>query len=326
MYNENWHDLLGSDHDTRPIEEWPRVPVAEDDEQMHRHNSSVHEVATEKQVLDLFYGSVCLAASPRSHALFTLYVEARDAAPRSVARVAKLQLVDLAGPCRSQRASKRGLEDDVVHEWEEAKSINCSLSYLGQVIVALQEKQAGQRSHIPYRNSLLTSMLRDSLGGNCKTVFVANLAMASPEEAVATMRFAARCRRESRDAGAAAHECTATEDTALWSLTQVPPPPTACAAAAVVAYRVLAMDAAAGGVAAAAGRRRLLSSLVALALAAATARYAAKIGCFGQRDADPHRVVSVLRALRNAHPLFFLSCAALVDGALRSVRILRVAA
>jgi kinesin family member 6/9 len=54
---------------------------------------------------------------------------------------------------------------------QEAKYINLSLSYLEQVIVALQDRQKGKmRSHIPYRNSMMTTILRDSLGGNSKTV------------------------------------------------------------------------------------------------------------------------------------------------------------
>ena len=52
----------------------------------------------------------------------------------------------------------------------EAKYINLSLHYLEQVIVALAEKN---RTHVPYRNSMMTSVLRDSLGGNCMTTMIA---------------------------------------------------------------------------------------------------------------------------------------------------------
>ncbi|KAG5461110.1 MAG: hypothetical protein BJ554DRAFT_6747, partial [Olpidium bornovanus] len=60
---------------------------------------------------------------------------------------------------------------------KEAKYINLSLHYLEQVIVALHEKSLGTRSHIPYRNSMMTSVLRDSLGGNCKTTMIATIAV-----------------------------------------------------------------------------------------------------------------------------------------------------
>jgi kinesin family protein 6/9 len=55
---------------------------------------------------------------------------------------------------------------------KEAKYINLSLHYLEQVIVALHESSNGRRSHIPYRNSMMTTVLRDSLGGNCRTTMV----------------------------------------------------------------------------------------------------------------------------------------------------------
>lgn len=63
---------------------------------------------------------------------------------------------------------------------KEAKYINLSLHYLEQVIIALHEKATGKRSHIPYRNSMMTSVLRDSLGGNCKTTMVATCAVEDP--------------------------------------------------------------------------------------------------------------------------------------------------
>ena len=74
---------------------------------------------------------------------------------------------------------------------QEAKYINKSLSYLEQVIIALNEKANGNRVHVPYRNSLMTSVLRDSLGGNCKTVMITNLE--NEDESVSTARFAQRC-------------------------------------------------------------------------------------------------------------------------------------
>jgi kinesin family protein 6/9 len=60
---------------------------------------------------------------------------------------------------------------------KEAKYINLSLHYLEQVIIALHEQSLGKRSHIPYRNSMMTTVLRDSLGGNCMTTMIATCAI-----------------------------------------------------------------------------------------------------------------------------------------------------
>jgi kinesin family protein 6/9 len=101
--------------------------------------------------------------SSRSHCVFMLNVESRQ--PGSdVIRRAKLNLVDLAG---SERVNKSKSEGDRL---TEAKHINLSLHYLQMVIIKLQERAQGKEvPHIPYRNSMMTSVLRDSLGGNCKT-------------------------------------------------------------------------------------------------------------------------------------------------------------
>ncbi|XP_033966799.2 kinesin-like protein KIF6 isoform X3 [Pseudochaenichthys georgianus] len=100
-------------------------------------------------------------------------------------RRSKLHLVDLAG---SDRVSKTGLSGQLL---TEAKYINLSLHYLEQVIIALSEKN---RSHIPYRNSMLTSVLRDSLGGNCMTTMIATMAVdrRNLDESISTCRFAQR--------------------------------------------------------------------------------------------------------------------------------------
>ena len=79
----------------------------------------------------------------------------------------------------------------------EARYINRSLSYLEQVIIALHDKTNGNRVHVPYRNSMMTSILRDSLGGNCRTVMIANLSteLSNEEETISTARFALRCQK-----------------------------------------------------------------------------------------------------------------------------------
>ncbi|NWZ96650.1 KIF3B protein, partial [Nesospiza acunhae] len=102
-------------------------------------------------------------------------------------RVGKLNLVDLAG---SERQAKTGAQGERL---KEATKINLSLSALGNVISALVD---GKSTHIPYRDSKLTRLLQDSLGGNAKTVMVANIGPASynVEETLTTLRYANRAK------------------------------------------------------------------------------------------------------------------------------------
>ena len=102
-------------------------------------------------------------------------------------RVGKLHLVDLAG---SERQSKTGATGQRL---KEATKINLSLSTLGNVISALID---GKSSHIPYRNSKLTRLLQDSLGGNSKTLMFANVGPAeyNYDESMSTLRYASRAK------------------------------------------------------------------------------------------------------------------------------------
>jgi kinesin family member 6/9 len=92
-------------------------------------------------------------ASSRSHCIFTVSIELRNTSTDKVRR-SKLHLVDLAG---SERVGKTHSSGSVL---TEAKFINSSLFYLEMVIVALYEKATKGRQHIPYRNSMMTSVLR----------------------------------------------------------------------------------------------------------------------------------------------------------------------
>ncbi|XP_052601560.1 kinesin-like protein KIF6 isoform X3 [Peromyscus californicus insignis] len=123
-------------------------------------------------------------ASTRSHCIFTVHLTSKEPGSATV-RHAKLHLVDLAG---SERVAKTGVGGLLL---TEAKYINLSLHYLEQVIIALSEKH---RTHIPYRNSMMTSVLRDSLGGNCMTTMIATLSLEKRniDESISTCRFAQR--------------------------------------------------------------------------------------------------------------------------------------
>ncbi|CAL8099630.1 unnamed protein product [Calicophoron daubneyi] len=123
-------------------------------------------------------------ASTRSHCIFTMHIMAKRNGSSKLRR-SKLHLVDLAG---SERVHKSGIEGSTL---TEAKYINLSLHYLEQVIIALADKQ---RTHVPYRNSMMTMVLRDSLGGNCLTSMVATCSVeqSNIQETISTCRFAQR--------------------------------------------------------------------------------------------------------------------------------------
>ena len=126
--------------------------------------------------------------SSRSHCVFTVTLEGCQKGSETCF-LSKLHLVDLAG---SERASKSQIDGTI---FNEAKHINLSLTYLEQVIIALNEKMKGfNRQHIPYRNSLMTTILKDSLGGNCKTVMIATISSENDqiEESLSTLRFSQR--------------------------------------------------------------------------------------------------------------------------------------
>ncbi|KDO16143.1 hypothetical protein SPRG_18321, partial [Saprolegnia parasitica CBS 223.65] len=206
IYNNQGYDLLNEDHqNTKAIEDLPKVSMLEDEDgNCHLRNLSMHRVATEEDALNLlFLGDTNRAVSEtsmnlessRSHCIFTVSLESRKAGSEVILR-SKLHMVDLAG---SERAHKTGAKGKVLRE---AAYINTSLHYLEMVIVALHEKNTKGRTHIPYRNSMMTSVLRDSLGGNCKTVMVATASAEKEQtdESLSTCRFAQRVARVRNDA------------------------------------------------------------------------------------------------------------------------------
>ncbi|KAK3766409.1 hypothetical protein RRG08_056083 [Elysia crispata] len=109
-------------------------------------------------------------------------------------KVSKLSLVDLAG---SERAQKTGAMGERL---KEGSNINKSLTTLGLVISALADQSGGGKNKnkfVPYRDSVLTWLLKDNLGGNSKTVMVATISPAADnyEETLSTLRYADRAKR-----------------------------------------------------------------------------------------------------------------------------------
>lgn len=194
IYNEDGYDLLDPRHDAAKLEDLPKVHLMEDpDGNIHLKNLCLMAAVNEEEALNLlFVGDTnrmiaetpMNQASTRSHCIFTIHLICKQVGSATLRR-SKLHLVDLAG---SERVAKSGVNGLLL---TEAKYINLSLHYLEQVIVALSEKH---RSHIPYRNSMMTSVLRDSLGGNCMTSMIATCSVEkkNADESISTCRFAQR--------------------------------------------------------------------------------------------------------------------------------------
>ncbi|XP_046142370.1 kinesin-like protein KIF6 [Osmia bicornis bicornis] len=198
IYNENGYDLLDRrqqrDNPVTRLEDLPRVAVQEDEiGRLHMKNLTFHCVGSAEDAFELLLvgdsNRVTIETpmnpeSSRSHCIFTIVVCTKKFGADEYKR-AKVHLVDLAG---SERVYKCSISGTIL---TEAKHINLSLHYLEQVIVCLGQESTG---HIPYRNSLLTSILRDSLGGNCLTTMLATISVESYnlQETVSTCKFAQR--------------------------------------------------------------------------------------------------------------------------------------
>nr|B9FUF9.2 RecName: Full=Kinesin-like protein KIN-12E [Oryza sativa Japonica Group] len=129
--------------------------------------------------------------SSRSHSVFTCVIESRwERDSMTHLRFGRLNLVDLAG---SERQKSSGAEGERL---KEAANINRSLSTLGLVIMTLVDVANGKNRHVPYRDSRLTFLLQDSLGGNSKTTIVANVSpsICSSSETLSTLKFAQRAK------------------------------------------------------------------------------------------------------------------------------------
>ncbi|CAD8114267.1 unnamed protein product [Paramecium sonneborni] len=197
IYGGSGYDLLVADNRSRNLHDLPKVQaMATANGQTILQGLSLKKAQTEEDALNLLFigeQNRVIAETPkndastRSHCIFIVILECRK--PTSdVKTVSKLCLVDLSG---SERIGKTGVEGILQRE---ATGINLSLHFLELVIDCLNRQANGENIHIPYRDSLMTLVLKDSLGGNCKTRMIATMSSEPDDlpESICTCRFAGR--------------------------------------------------------------------------------------------------------------------------------------
>ncbi|XP_030543231.1 kinesin-like protein KIN-14I isoform X3 [Rhodamnia argentea] len=187
IYNEQVRDLLVSDGSNRRLEIRNSSQTG-----LSVPDASLVPVSSTFDVIDIMnlghrnraVGATALNdRSSRSHSCLTVHVQGRDLTSGTILRGC-MHLVDLAGSERVDKSEVTG------ERLKEAQHINKSLSALGDVISSLAHKNP----HVPYRNSKLTQLLQDSLGGQAKTLMFVHI---SPEpdalgETISTLKFAER--------------------------------------------------------------------------------------------------------------------------------------
>ncbi|TVU44997.1 hypothetical protein EJB05_04463 [Eragrostis curvula] len=193
IYNEQILDLLNPNAVNLHIREDAKKGV-------HVENLTEHEVSNAREAMQqLIEGAAnrkvaatnMNRASSRSHSVFTCLIESKwESQGINHHRFSRLNLVDLAG---SERQKSSGAEGERL---KEATNINKSLSTLGLVITNLIAVSNKKSHHVPYRDSKLTFLLQDSLGGNSKTTIIANISPSSccAAETLSTLKFAQRAK------------------------------------------------------------------------------------------------------------------------------------
>ncbi|XP_067297313.1 kinesin-like protein KIF18A [Pseudorasbora parva] len=192
VYNEQIRDLLTNSGPLAVREDGSKGVVVQ--------GLTLHQPKSAEHILEaLDYGNRnrtqhptdMNATSSRSHAVFQIYLRQQDktASLNPNVRVAKMSLIDLAGSERASATSAKGAR------LREGANINRSLLALGNVINTLANPKC-KKAHIPYRDSKLTRLLKDSLGGNCRTVMIANVSPSSLsyEDTHNTLKYANRAK------------------------------------------------------------------------------------------------------------------------------------
>ncbi|KAJ7533748.1 hypothetical protein O6H91_13G062700 [Diphasiastrum complanatum] len=196
IYNEQITDLLDPTQKNLQIREDVKVGVYVD-------NLTEEFVTKTEDVINLLLkglanrrvgATIMNNESSRSHSVFTCAIDCRFKSisdGMSSVRSSRINLVDLAGSERQRQTGAAG------ERLKEAGSINRSLSQLGNLINILAEvAQSGKQRHIPYRDSKLTFLLQDSLGGNAKLAMICAIspAISCKSETMSTLRFAQRAK------------------------------------------------------------------------------------------------------------------------------------
>ncbi|XP_071571505.1 chromosome-associated kinesin KIF4 isoform X4 [Temnothorax nylanderi] len=193
LYQEQLYDLLSDKQRSQSI-----VDIREDGKSIRIVSVTEKQVANAQETLEcLAQGSTgrvrgataMNAHTSRSHAIFTLCIRQQKRDDPNTATVAKFHLVDLAGSERSKKTQATG------ERFKEGVNINKGLLALGNVISQLGDGASG--TYIGYRDSKLTRLLQDSLGGNSMTLMVACVSPAdyNLDETLSTLRYADRARK-----------------------------------------------------------------------------------------------------------------------------------
>lgn len=187
IYMEKIRDLLHPEHDNLPIHEDKArgVFVKGLSEEYVSNAAEVHAVMRQGSLSRVVAATNMNQESSRSHSIFSIAVSQKNVAS-GAQKTGQLFLVDLAG---SEKVGKTGASGQTL---EEAKKINKSLSALGLVINSLTDGS----THIPYRDSKLTRILQESLGGNSRTSLIINCSPTAFNEAetISTLRFGVRAK------------------------------------------------------------------------------------------------------------------------------------
>ncbi|KAK3814194.1 MAG: P-loop containing nucleoside triphosphate hydrolase protein [Benniella sp.] len=193
LYNEEVKDLLAADDDRKIVKIFDSVkkqgPLVQGLEEISVFNPTQGIEALRKGSAKRTTASTkSNDKSSRSHAVFSITVHVKETADdgEELLKIGKLNLVDLAG---SENIARSGAE---ATQAKEAGRINQSLLTLGRVINSLVERS----QHIPYRESKLTRLLEDSLGGKTKTCIIATISPARSclEETISTLNYANRAK------------------------------------------------------------------------------------------------------------------------------------
>eukprot|EP00923_Selenidium_pygospionis_P029390 GHVN01052374.1.p1 GENE.GHVN01052374.1~~GHVN01052374.1.p1 ORF type:complete len:680 (+),score=85.29 GHVN01052374.1:974-3013(+) len=191
IYNEVVYDLLGTGQACNLREDIRRGVYVDGCTYKAIESSSEALAMFTAGAANRHVGATCANhESSRSHAVFTIFLCVRRGTGLVDMRHSQFNLVDLAGSERQQSTKTTG------KRLKEAGCINKSLFALGNVINSLVEVSGGHLQYVHYRDSKLTFLLRDSFGGNAKTLLIANITLSGQNvsETISTLKFAQRAK------------------------------------------------------------------------------------------------------------------------------------